>query len=170
MSFSQIPDAGLTLAGVVEFASHTQNWTKLDEAEPLTQFHTQFHAKFWGKCLGGKKRDSDHSKVDDLIVDETDAMDIDDAEINLDNRNDADVDNSDHEFMPGCFELDTTDNPLLPVPRIWIRADYIRVYKYIEARYDRCYSSPKAQPVVITGPPGTGEWLSMSLSHAFYRW
>jgi hypothetical protein len=155
MSFPQIPDAGLTLAEVVGFASHAQKWMKLDDAEPLAQFH----AKFWGKGL-----ERDHSKDDDLIVDETDAMDTDDsgmensADLNLDNSDDADVDDGDHDFISGCFELDTSDNPLLPVPRIWIRADYIRVYKYIELRYDRCYSSPKAQSVVVTGPPGTGEF------------
>jgi len=151
MSFTQIPDTGLTLAGVVRFAAHAQPWTKLSGDEPFSQFQ----AKFLGKSMGDeeeewlKTQSQDRSK-DDGLDDGDDAMD--DAE---DTNNDANVDD---EFTPGCYMLDTDNNPFLPrVPRIWIRADYIRIYKFIESRYDRCYSSRKGQAVVVTGHPGIGE-------------
>jgi hypothetical protein len=174
MSFPQIQDTGLTLAGVVGFASHAQKWTKFEDAEPLS-----FMPSFWGeawpmrrrngsRCVSRILKDLRRRSVTDYVTDGDDAGMKNSADVNLNNINNADVDKCDHEFMSGCFELDTSDNPLLPVPRIWIRVDYMRVYKYIESRHDHCYSSPRAQSVVVTGPPGTGKCGCLCLYYVYH--
>lgn len=160
MSSIQIPDVGLTLAGVVRFAAHAQAWTKLSDDEPFSQFQ----AEFWGKSMEDEEQEwvktqtQDRSKDDDLDGGDDAMDDGDDDTGSMGNGDDMNDTNVDDEFTPGCYVLNTDNNPFLPgVPQIWIRADYIRVYKFIESRYDRCYSSRKAQAVVLTGHPGTGE-------------
>jgi hypothetical protein len=43
--------------------------------------------------------------------------------------------------------------PVSDVLKIWIRADYIRVYEYAESIYGLCYHRRKAQAVVVTAHP-----------------
>jgi hypothetical protein len=97
----------------------------------------------------------DHSTDDDVIMDDGDE-DPDDG------RHDED---DDDEFIPGCYELDIRPKPCFGLSKIWIRADYIRVYKYTESRYDLCYKRRKAQAVVYTGQPGTVSALSIFSGH-----
>jgi len=148
MSLTQKPESGLKLADVVEFDPLAQPWNKLGGGNRFSMFH----ARFWGKSMVDEEREwlnlktqsADHSTDDDVIMD--DGYD-----------EDTDVDGDD-EFIPGCYELDISPNPVSDVSKIWIRADYIRVYKYTESRYDLCYKRRRAQAVVYTGHPGTGEW------------
>ena len=81
---------------------------------------------------------SEHSTDDDVIT-------VDDEDTDAD---------GDEDFIPGCYELDISPNP---VSKIWIGAEYIRVYKHTESRYDLCYKRCRAQAVVYTGHPGAGE-------------
>ena len=73
----------------------------------------------------------------------------------------------DDEFIPGCYELNLSPNPVSDVLKTWIRADYIRVYKYTESRYDLCYQRRWTKAVVFTGRPGTGEWGCLLLRTSF---
>ena len=76
----------------------------------------------------------------------------------IDNESDGgDEDERDDDYVPGCYELDIGENPFLWRSKIWVRADYIRVYEAIESRYNFCYFSNTPQSVVLTGHPGTGE-------------
>ena len=151
MSLIQKPESGLKLADVVEFVRAAQPWNKIDDGH--SRF-VEFHAKFWGKSmvdeeqewLNLRTRSKSHSTDDDVIMD--DGYDED--------RDDTDADGDD-EFIPGCYELDVSPNPVSRLSKIWIRAEYIRVYKYTESRYDLCYSRGNAHAVVHTGHPGTGE-------------
>jgi len=153
---SQIPESGLKLVDVVKFNTLTQPWQKLDSDDRFSEFH----AKFWGKSMADDEREwrnlttlpSDHSG-DDISMDyEYGDTGVTDA--------DMDVDVSD-EFIPGCYELDISPNPVSDVETIWIRADYVRVYNYTESKYDLCYKRRRAQGVVITGQPGGGECVSL---------
>ena len=59
--------------------------------------------------------------------------------------------------------MSSSSNPVSDVPKIWIRADYIRVYKHTESIYDFCYECRRVQAVVFTGHPGTGECVCLYL-------
>ena len=64
----------------------------------------------------------------------------------------------DDDIIPGCYMLDI-DLKGFPYPKIWIRADYIRVFNYLQVVYDRPRLHDIAPAVVITGQPGIGECL-----------
>ena len=124
MSLTQKPESGLKLADVVEFDPVAQPWNKLGGSNRFSKFH----AKFWGKPLGDEEREwhnfqSESHSTDNAIMDD---QDTDDVETDTD------------ELISGCYELDISPNPVSEsdVSKIWIRADYIRVYKYTESRYD----------------------------------
>ena len=147
MCLTQKLESGLKLADIVKFASYAQTWHKVDDNSRFSKFH----AKFWGKSMVDMEREwlnlksqpLDHSTDDDVIMDD-----------GYDEDPDAD---GDTEFIPGCYELDISPNPVSDVSKIWIRADYIRIFNYTESAYDLCYERHKAQAVVYTGQPGIGE-------------
>ena len=134
-SLAQIPESGMKLADVVEFIG--EPWNKLVAASRFSKFH----AKFWGKSMPGEGEQA-WPNLQSADVDVT--------------MGDGD-DDADNEVIPGCCELDVDPNPVSDVDMIWIRAEYLRVYHYTESRYDLCYKRRKAQAVVYTGQPGSGE-------------
>lgn len=149
MSLTQIPESGLKLAQVVDFFG--KPWTKLEEDSRFSRFH----AKFWGRgtdddaALDSKTQSRNHS-AGDVTMDDA-SGDTDDTDADADSDSDAD-----DELTSGCHELDVSPNPISDEPKIWIRADYLRIYKCVESRYDLCYKRCKAQSVVLTGQPGNG--------------
>jgi hypothetical protein len=118
--------------------------SKLDTVSALLP--AQFHTKFWGKImadaqppassgLGYEGRDGDE------------IMDVDMSEgVNLDD-----------DVIPGCHFLDI-DIENFPYPKIWIRAEFIRIYNALEAYYNEPSYPHTAPAVVITGQPGIGEF------------
>ena len=64
----------------------------------------------------------------------------------------------DDDIIPGCYVLDLGIAGL-PFAKIWIRAEYIRIFNYLQAYYDRPRMNNLAPAVVITGQPGIGESL-----------
>jgi len=145
MSLTQKPESGLKLADVVEFDPVAQPWNKLGGVNRFSKFH----AKFWGKSMVDEEREWLNSTDDDDVV--------------MDDGYDEDTDDTDAdgELIPGCYELDISPNPVSDVSKIWIRADYIRVYKYTESKYGLCYERRRAQAVVLTGHPGIGECVCL---------
>jgi len=134
-SLTQKPESGLKLAEVVEF--NGEPWNKVVAGSRFSKFH----AKFWGKSMPGEGEQAWHnlqSADDDVTMGDGD-------------------DDADDELVPGCYELDVDPNPVSYVDTIWIRAEYIRAYNYTESRYDLCYKRRRAQSIVFTGQPGTGE-------------
>jgi len=62
----------------------------------------------------------------------------------------------DDDIIEGCYSLEIGIKGF-NFPRIWIRAEYIRIYDALEDRY-RERSYPYLAPAaVITGQPGIGE-------------
>ena len=62
----------------------------------------------------------------------------------------------DDDIIEGCYSLEIGIEGF-EFPRIWIRAEYIRIYDALEDRY-RERSYPYLAPAaVITGQPGIGE-------------
>ena len=143
----QIPESGLKLADVVKLEPFAQPWIKLEGNNRFTAFHL----KFWGKSMDDDEREwksqfqSQKHSTDDDGDDDTDDEDVDD------------------ELIPGCCELDISPSPVSDISTIWIRADYVRIYKYAESKYDLCYERRKAQALVITGQPGIGEYSRLYL-------
>ena len=86
----------------------------------------QFHKKFWG--IKEEAGLSNNVEIDD---------------------------STDDEIHPGCYVLDINIRGV-ELKKIWVRADYIRMFKYAEKFYaDNLFESPC---LVITGQPGIGEF------------
>jgi hypothetical protein len=110
-------ESGSDFASVVHIPKRQTQWPKLDGDDPLTVLH----AKFWGKSMAIEEQEwrsvqwGDPARARDQDQDEDDPMDE-----HLD---------EDDDIIPGCYPLDLGIN----VPKIWIRADYIRIYDFLEA-------------------------------------
>jgi hypothetical protein len=63
----------------------------------------------------------------------------------------------DDDFIKGCYSLEIGIKRLR-IHRVWIRAEYIRIYNALEDYYQKRPSfSNQAPAAVITGQPGIGE-------------
>ena len=73
---------------------------------------------------------------------------------------DMEVDDSTAEggdIIPGCYVLDIDIQGAVE-DKIWVRADYIRMFKFAEEFYAENASDFALSPcLVITGQPGIGE-------------
>ncbi|PFH47854.1 hypothetical protein AMATHDRAFT_151083 [Amanita thiersii Skay4041] len=71
---------------------------------------------------------------------------------------------SDDDIIEGCHFL-KVDIKYFDFPRIWIRAEYIRLYEALEARYRMHLNPNTARAVVVTGQPGIGKsiWIYYAL-------
>ncbi len=135
---TQQPD--LDFASVVRVAAHLPNWSQLfEDDDPLVQLHS----KFWGKTLTCEVPEPS-KPAESEITDEDEHM-----------RVDCQVDD---DFIPGCAILDIGIGDL-PFQKIWIRADYIRIYNYIENHETPARLTNLLAPAtIVTGHPGTGEF------------
>jgi len=127
-----------SLASVVS----TQTW-KADDNTPVAQFHK----KFWGKSMKDEEsewRDTQKDEWCDTREDER--MDQDQDET-------TDMD----DIIPGCYVLDI-GIPGMAISRLWIRADYIRVFNFFQDFFNN-YAKPmdRVPSAVLTGQPGIGE-------------
>jgi hypothetical protein len=117
-----------TLATVVH--SDEQNIADwISHKAPLDTPLTQFHAKFWGVEEEGGL--SDNMEVEDSTAD-------------------------DHEISPRCYVLDIGIRGV--EDKIWVRAEYIKMFEYAEKFYAESLPNPLSPCLVITGQPGIGEF------------
>jgi len=65
------------------------------------------------------------------------------------------------EVHPGCYVLDIGIKHL-PFLKVWIRAEYIRIFDYVERHYNHDRVHNLAPSIVVTGQPGIGESLVAS--------
>ena len=118
--------------------SAMEQWTILEKSEPFAQFHS----KFWATSMAVEESEwrSTQTPVTDIESElkDSDRMDVDD------------------EIDPGCYMLDIGIDGL-PYPKIWIRAEYIHVFAYLQQYYDQERTHNLVPSVVITGQPGIGE-------------
>jgi hypothetical protein len=152
-----LQENGSTLASIVGslpkwlaewelFKLSTESSVKLySSALPL-----RMHAKFWGKSMADEKQKwlnaqsptpGEGSSLGNELQGE--AMDVDVSE-----------EDEDDDIIDGCHFLEL-DIESLNIPRIWIRAEYIRIYDALETFYQ--YPRRRAPAAVITGQPGIGE-------------
>ena len=76
-----------------------------------------------------------------------------DGPMDVDTSEEEDLDD---DLIKGCYTLEIGIKHLR-IPRVWIRAEYIRIYNAPEAYYQKRPSiSNQAPAAVITGQPGIG--------------
>jgi hypothetical protein len=121
------------------------------KAHPVSS-PAQWHIKFWGRIMADEQKLGDAqlpegSGLGNEGRDGDEIMDVDMSEgVNLDD-----------DVIPGCHFLNI-DIEKFAYPKIWIRAEYIRIYDALEAYYNKPSYPPTAPAAVITGQPGIGEF------------
>jgi hypothetical protein len=151
-----------TLASVVGSpdlgSSHYSKWLskRLPDDDPFNLFRV----KFWGQSLaeeeqvwreahpatGGGLRGKDQDGDESMGEGGGEITDVDD------------------DIIPGCYLLDLDIETINPM-KIWIRADYIRVYNHVETYYETPGFPPNRAPcVVLAGQPGIGKSLIMTIT------
>ncbi|KAF8340043.1 hypothetical protein F5887DRAFT_453795 [Amanita rubescens] len=118
----------------------------------------QFHAMFWGKSMANEEPKWRDAQPPSMPVEGTELGNAErqggDEHMDMDVSEEDDDDDDD--IIEGCYSLEIGIKGF-EFPRIWIRAEYIRIYNALEDRY-RMPSYPYLAPaVVITGQPGIGE-------------
>ena len=61
----------------------------------------------------------------------------------------------DDDIGPNCHILDIGIQAL-GLQKVWIRNDYIRMYKYCEEHFETNFDKAKSPAVIVTGQPGIG--------------
>lgn len=79
----------------------------------------------------------------------------------------GDLTDLDDDVIPGCYMFDIGIKGF-PYPKIWICADYIRVFDYLQVYYNLPRLRNIAPAVVITGQPGIGESIDHGLHINYY--
>jgi hypothetical protein len=146
------------LSSVVRFPSMEQ-WEAIDNDESPALFH----AKFLGKSMANEEEEwsSSQPPIAD-IGSELEGKELDgERPIGkaVDGKTDGDrTDLDSDDIIAGCYMLDIGIDDF-PFPKIWVRADYIRIFNYLQAYYDWPRAHNVAPAVVITGQPGIGKVL-----------
>jgi hypothetical protein len=131
--------SGSDLASTVLIPKRLAMWPKLDCDEPPAQLH----AKFWGKSMVDEEQEWLRTQPAIGVGDERD------------------------DILPGCYVLDIgMDIGIngIDYSRIWVRAEYLRVYNELQNFYDVHVQAAEkkmwgpAPSAVLTGQPGIGEF------------
>jgi hypothetical protein len=135
--------SGSSLASIIgPYQEFLTRWQSFKVSSPIS-LPFQWHAKFWGKSM--EIEEQQWLEGSGLGGDEP--MDVDTSE----------GEDSDDDFIKGCYTLEIGIKYFW-IPRVWIRAEYIRIYNALEAYYQKRPSiSNQAPAAVITGQPGIGE-------------
>ena len=66
------------------------------------------------------------------------------------------MDDKDDDIIPGCYFMDLGLEGF-ESRTFWVRAEYIRIFDYVEEHYNKkTYPLERAPAVVVTGQPGIG--------------
>jgi hypothetical protein len=150
MSLPSLPQEGQTLASTIgSLPKRLKEWEsfKLSSESELQPY--QFHNMFWGKSMADEEqewRDAQGTGLGNERQGGDEAMDVD-VSVEVD---------GDDDIIEGCYFLEIGIEGF-QLPRIWIRAEYVRIYNALEDRHRTPYYPPLAPAVVITGQPGIGE-------------
>jgi hypothetical protein len=165
--------SGSTFASIVEIPSYKQPWPILNERKPLARLH----AKFWGKNMADEEQQwlnaqqaspatgnefglRDQEEEERMDVVDNEKMVVDETAVVDETMDEATTMDPDDDIISGCYILDIGIDGLFS--KLWIRAEYIRVFNSVKAYYDKPTLVPGAPCVVITGQPGIGELVTSS--------
>lgn len=138
-------DMESNFASVVRFAP-LERLPKLDDHHPVAKLH----AKFWGISMLHEEQEWRNSQQPIPAV--GDELETEDLPV------DFDVNDVGADVVPGCYVRNIGIKGL-ERSKIWIRADYIRVYNYLETINDGTSEAEEVAPgAIITGQPGIGEF------------
>jgi hypothetical protein len=141
--------SGGGLDSVVRIPDRFEAWPRLNDYEPLSQFH----AKFWDRSMADEEREWRNTQL--AVGGELGDKDQDgDTRIGEAGDDGTDETELDDDIIPGCYTLDIGIVGL-PYSRIWIRSDYIRVYDYLNRHYNKPVPG-RAPSATLTGQPGVG--------------
>ena len=171
MSLQRVP--GSTFASIVKIPSYMKPWPILDKDDPLALLH----AKFWGKNMADEEQEwlkaqqtgpatgtefglraQEGEERIDAVVNEQ--MVVDEAAVVDETMDETTTTDPDDDIISGCYMLDIGIDGLMS--KLWIRAEYIRVFNFVNAYYDKPSSILRAPCVVVTGHPGIGEFIAFS--------
>ncbi|KAF8627245.1 hypothetical protein AX15_004464 [Amanita polypyramis BW_CC] len=162
---SLLQENGSTLASIIGsrpgWLTQWQSFKLSPELSPVLP--TQLHAMFWGKSMADEEqkwRDAqppmpvEGTELGNECQGGDDSMDVDVSK----------EEGSDDDIIAGCYSLEIGIKDF-QFPRIWIRAEYVRIYDALEARYRMPVYPYMASAVVITGQPGIGKsvWIYYAL-------
>jgi hypothetical protein len=147
---------------VVRIPTHLNKWPKLLDSEPIAVLHH----KFWGKpgAIGNGKqttpeKDENEKEIGGRYYERV----VEDEATSVDDNEDERIDDGD--IIPGChvLNLDLGLNEKTQFPeykKIFVRADYVRIYDYLQNYFDRIMAHKRHRPpgAVVTGAVGIGEF------------
>jgi hypothetical protein len=115
-------------------------WVPLPNHDKLVQLHS----KFWGENMQNEETKWRETQLEK-----------EPTNIDVDNQTPEDVQEED-DIGPGSYIL-AIDIPGMGVPHLWVRQEYIRVYKFCEEYFDSRKEADLTPFVILTGQPGIGE-------------
>ena len=138
-------ESGTALASIISSRAEVLKKWKSFRVDPGS-LPAQWHSKFWGKSMADEEQ---------KWRDTQSPMPVKGSELGGEEMTEGE--DSDDDFIKGCYSLDINIDGS-ETSRIWIRAEYIRIYKAVEAWYVTVASrSGRAPAAIITGQPGIGE-------------
>ena len=142
-------ESGTALASIIGPRAEVLTEWKSFKVDPGS-LPAQWHSKFWGKSMAHEEQ----KWCDTQLPMPMEGSGLGGEEMGVD----VTESDSDDDFIKGCYFLDI-DIDGTKTSRIWIRAEYIRIYKAVEIWYNFRGSSHsgRAPAAVITGQPGIGE-------------
>jgi hypothetical protein len=154
-----------SLESVVKIPKRLKAWAKLDDFE----VPALLHRKFWGATIGYEEQAMDESgecmnkeeeignRLDKPVVENGRVAVSDVCDIVDDNEGQGDEGD---DLIPGCRVLDLHlgMGRTLKYPRIFIRAEYVRIYDFLENHFGNALALHWRTPsAVVTGGSGVSE-------------
>ena len=148
---------GQTLASTIgSLPKRLKEWESYKLSSESESPVYEWHKLFWGVSMADEEQKWRNAQPPMPVEgtglrnerqDGDEAMDVD---VSVEEDGDDDV-------IEGCYflEIDIED---MDFKRIWIRAEYIRIYNALEDLHRTPAYLPVAPAVVITGQPGIGEF------------
>ncbi|KIM90035.1 hypothetical protein PILCRDRAFT_812840 [Piloderma croceum F 1598] len=113
--------------------------------------------------IGGQPEDEDQDGYEAMVQDQDQGKRkaTDKCGDDVMNEGEGEATDEDDDILPGCYDLDISIDGMAP-SSLWIRADYIRIYNFFQAHYDKhAHPMARAPSAVLTGQPGIGKsfWI-----------
>ncbi|KAH9007281.1 hypothetical protein EDB86DRAFT_2870989 [Lactarius hatsudake] len=155
--------------------SNLQNLeTRLFKLDPEDEL-TELHAKFWPASLpdepisAGGDGDEDMGQEEDeseAEAEDGDGGENEDKDGGEDEDEDEDEDDDDDDDETGCFTLDLSTTII--GLKLWVRKEYIKIYDVCNEYLKSATNEDGPLSVVITGQPGIGEHLTLTLIEIYW--
>ena len=130
------PSVSTTLSSIVRIRGN-RTAEILEDSDPLALLHS----KFWGTSMEVEERNWRNTVTDTQApaAGVGDGMDVDEKIQD-----------------PGCYMVNIGIDSFR-FQKFWVRLEYIRIFDYVQAYFDKERVHNIAPAVVITGQPGIGE-------------